>query len=70
MLLLNFLAELYLMCIHIAKLRLKLIFSLSNNTNRGRVVVLELWRELKLKLNALKRALLLLYLSPSNRESY
>ena len=55
---------------HVAKLCLKLIFSLSNNTNRGRVVALELWRELKLKLDALERALPPLYLSPSNRESH
>ena len=43
------------MCIHMAKLCLKPIFSLGNDTNRGRVVALELWRELKLKLDALER---------------
>jgi hypothetical protein len=58
------------MCIHVAKLRLKPIFSLGNDTHRGRVVTPELWRELKLKLDALKCALLPLHLSPCNRESH
>jgi hypothetical protein len=58
------------MCIHVAELRIESIFPLSNNTNRGRVVAQELWRELEIKLNALERALLLLYLSPCNRECY
>jgi hypothetical protein len=58
------------MCIHVAELRMESIFPLSNNTNRGRVVAQELWRKLEIKLDALKRALLLLYLSPCNRECH
>jgi hypothetical protein len=58
------------MSIHVAKLCLKLIFSLSNNTNCGCVVVPELWCELNLKLDALERMLPLHHLSLSNRDSH
>jgi hypothetical protein len=51
------------MSIYMAKLCLKPIFSLGNNTNRGRVVAQKLWRELELKLDALESALLPLQLS-------
>jgi hypothetical protein len=57
------------MSIYMAKLCLKPIFSLGNNTNRGRVVAQKLWRELELKLDALESALLPLQLGSYNRES-